>query len=264
MIILLKKLIKKLKYYFSIEGIYLRKIQKIARFNEFKTDILGFPFVAVDSSSFLGQYNEIIKRNIYKFESSNLKPIIIDCGVNIGLSIIIFKKMFPNAIIFGFEPDPIIHRVASDNIVNAKLENVTIYNEAVWIEDTTLSFYQEGSAGGRLFSGEGHKTIQVKTFDLKNIINQDIDFLKIDIEGAEYDIISDLGNNLSFVRNIFIEYHSKIAQPQKLNEILSILSRNNFRYFLESGYSISNHPFISRMEIDGFDNLINIFGYRTK
>lgn len=263
MSIIINKILRKLLFFVSKEEIKKRKIRKIPRFNHFETNILGFPFCAIDSSSFLGQYEELIKRNIYKFNCNKRNPLIIDCGVNIGLSLISFKKMYPEAKIIGFEPDPVIFKIAKKNISNARLFDVNLIEKAVWSEERVLSFFQEGSAGGRLTSSLAKETIDVKTFNLKTILNQEIDFLKIDIEGAEYHLIKDISANLNFVNNIFIEYHSTINEKQNLDEILKILKLNNFRIFIESGFVSPRNPFIDRIEIDGFDNLINIYAFKS-
>src|SRR5690242_15923501 len=63
----LKKLAKLSRY---TPGIFIRKDQKI-----------HFP----DSASFVFTYRELFHRHIYKFETENISPIIIDCGSNIGL-----------------------------------------------------------------------------------------------------------------------------------------------------------------------------------
>ena len=260
----MQQLIKKaLKTILSKQSRKLYQISKLPRHKNFKTKIDDLSIEAIDPPSFIAQYNELIRRNIYKFKTKNKAPYIIDCGVNIGLSIISLKRMYPNAKIIGFEPDPNIFSIAQKNINNAGYTDVELIKKAVWTEETTMIFYQEGSAGGRLINEENDKTLSVPTFDLKKLIICDIDFLKIDIEGAEYEIIRDIDDSLHFVQNIFIEYHSKINQEQNLDEILSILKKNGFRYFLESGYLSPENPLASRIEIDDFDNLINIFGYRV-
>ena len=58
-----------------------------------------------DSASYLSSREEIFDQQIYRFNTSNSKPYIVDCGANIGLSIIYFKQLFPNAEIVAFEPD---------------------------------------------------------------------------------------------------------------------------------------------------------------
>jgi FkbM family methyltransferase len=255
----IKKILKKI---FSKERRKLYKISRQPRYKNFSTSIGGLELDAADPPSFIAQYKEFIQRNVYKFTAETTKPYIIDCGTNIGLSIISYKKMYPNARIIGFEPDPKILSIANKNIKNENYTNIQLINKAVWTEETILMFHQEGSAGGRIVNEKNDKTINVSTFDLKKLLVENVDFLKIDIEGAEYEIMKDIDPSLNFVKNIFIEYHSKCNQDQNLGEIITILKKNGFRYFLESGYESPKHPLVSRTNIDGFDNLINIFGYR--
>lgn len=56
-------------------------------------------------------FNKIFKRQIYNFQIDNPAPYIIDAGANIGLGVIYFKKLFPDAEIIAFEPDPNIFAV---------------------------------------------------------------------------------------------------------------------------------------------------------
>lgn len=262
MIKLMKIITKRILYLLTKEKRELYRISKIPRYTKFNTKIVCFLFEAIDSPSFIGQYNELIKRDIYKFKTTNPKPFIIDCGVNIGLSIVSFKNTHPNAKIIGFEPDPNIFEVAKKNIKKAGFKDVELIKKAVWNEESTMLFYKENSAGGRLANQKSENTIEVQTFHLKKIINQEVDFLKIDIEGAEFDILKDIEDNLNYVKNIFIEYHSKINSQQNLGEIINILKRKNFRYYVEDGYSNPINPFISRIDVDGFDNLLNIYAYK--
>jgi uncharacterized protein (DUF927 family) len=87
--------------------------------------------------------------------------------------------------------------------------------------------------------------------------------LKMDIEGAENDVILDCGNSLKKVQNIFIEYHSYMNSQQKLSELLNVLEQNNFRYFIRNDSS-RNMPLINKTNKSNptMDLQLNIFGYR--
>ncbi len=63
-------------------------------------------FKITDSASFVAMYLDIFGHEGYKFETKKLEPYIIDCGANIGLSLIYFNQLYPNAKIIAFEPDP--------------------------------------------------------------------------------------------------------------------------------------------------------------
>src|ERR1044071_4816990 len=95
--------LKKIKKYYSKEEAELRRLVNIPRYTQCETNLLG-GITLTDSLSFVAGYEEIFKRENYKVDFATNDPFIIDCGSNIGLSIIYFKTRYPNAKIIGFEP----------------------------------------------------------------------------------------------------------------------------------------------------------------
>ena len=85
--------------------------------------------------------------------------------------------------------------------------------------------------------------------------------LKIDIEGAEYEVLKDCSSELFRVKKIFIEYHSWNNSEQRLSEILAILEENKFRYYIED-IGKRKHPFIENGKDLKMDLQLNIFGYK--
>ena len=71
--------------------------------------------ILMDSASFYYSFKEIFEQEIYKFEANVDNPYIIDCGTNIGSSIIYFKELYPNASIIGFEADPEVYKICKKN-----------------------------------------------------------------------------------------------------------------------------------------------------
>ena len=65
------------------------------RFKAVSTDIFEKPLDIVDAASFVYMYREIFERQIYKFKADTDSPTIIDCGANVGVSTLYFKKTFP-------------------------------------------------------------------------------------------------------------------------------------------------------------------------
>ena len=87
--------------------------------------------------------------------------------------------------------------------------------------------------------------------------------LKIDIEGAEIEVIKDCRDVLNKANNIFIEFHSFINRRQELDVILQILSANNFRYFMKQPMD-RKIPFINKTNKNypEIDLQLNIFAYK--
>jgi FkbM family methyltransferase len=263
----INRVLEKISYFFSSEGKELRRIKKIPRYQIATTQIFGFEFTFVDSASFIGQYDEIFKKQSYKFNTTNNQPFIIDCGSNVGVSLLYYLREFPNAKIVAFEPDKNVFAILKSNVEKMNSTNITLVNKGVWNADGVISFLQEGADGGQVLDNNtnvsaGAKTIEIETTSLKKYLSSKIDFLKIDIEGAEVEVIEDCENLLQNAQQVFIEFHSTVGKVQKLDTILKILSKNNFRYFVESVTLFNNQPFIKRTVINSFDNLLSIYAYK--
>ncbi|MDQ0640901.1 hypothetical protein QF042_004466 [Pedobacter sp. W3I1] len=93
-------------------------------------------------------------------------------------------------------------------------------------------------------------------------MTQKIDFLKIDIEGAEYLVLKDIEDNLSNVENLFIEYHSSPDCKQTLSEILGILTKSGFRFYIKEAWDNLPIPFEHRLYKPFWDLQLNIFAFR--
>ncbi len=239
-------------------------LRKTPRYTEAEIKLFNNTLVVPDKASFFFLLKEIFQLEIYKFNSNKKDPLIIDCGANIGLSIIYFKKLFPNAKIIAFEPDKEIFNSLSTNINNSNFSDTKLINKALWSEETTLNFFSEGADGGRLaLKSDKKNIINVKTLKLSSYLkNQEVDFLKIDIEGAETTVLQECQEYLKNVKNIFVEYHSFSNKKQDLSKILKILEDSDFRYYIEHIGVKSSHPFENIKDCVGFDNQLNIFGYR--
>jgi len=87
---------------------------------------------------------------------------------------------------------------------------------------------------------------------------------KIDIEGAENEVVLDCGDSLKVVDNIFIEYHAYTNSKQNLSELLNVLEQNDFRYFIRNA-SDRKMPLINKTHNSNpsMDLQLNIFGYRN-
>ncbi|MCZ6702618.1 MAG: FkbM family methyltransferase, partial [Ignavibacteria bacterium] len=80
------------------------------RYEEKKMNFLNYNIRVPDALSFIWQFKEIFVDEYYKFESELTEPVIYDCGSNIGMSCIYFKRIFPGAKVKAFEADPKISK----------------------------------------------------------------------------------------------------------------------------------------------------------
>lgn len=239
------------------------RLKKLPRFTKTETFFLGKKIQIPDAASFLFIKGELFKQEIYKFNTQNPTPYIIDCGANIGLSIIYFKKRFPNATIVGFEPDENIFNFLEYNVKTFDFDNVKIIKKACWNKETTLKFFSEGADAGRVaINSDKTNVIVISTTSLRNYMKRKIDFLKMDIEGAENVVLRDIRDLLVNVDKIFIEYHSFVDKEQTLPNILEILKEAGFRFIIHHIGTYSPNPFIAVSNYLNMDLQLNIYGYR--
>lgn len=207
-------------------------------------------------------FDEIFIQEIYKIKLP-VKSYIIDCGANIGLSVIYLKQLYPDAQILAFEPDDTNFELLTKNASSFK--NVELKKEAVWIEDTTIGFSNEGSMSSKL-QQDMHSSNKVTATRLKNFLNRKVDFLKIDIEGAEYEVLKDIEPALFNVENLFLEYHGNFSQNQELSHILDIITKNGFHFYIKEAAPVYKSPFFdpffSTSKKD-WDVQLNIFCFQN-
>lgn len=246
------------------------KTSKKERFKDHEVYFLGSKFYFHDSASFNLGLHEIYRNQCYKFESKRNNPTIIDCGANIGMSVIYFKQLYPLSQIHVFEADPKIFKFLEKNVASFKFNDIKLYNNAVWKDETLLEFYSEYGAGGRLDSsivnsGLVREKYNVKGFQLSKLIQRlgYVDFLKIDIEGAELEVLKEIEQELDKVENLFVEYHSFIEHNQELDKLLKILTDNNFKYFIKNTLE-NKFPFLQKVNNVGMDLQLEIYAQKSK
>lgn len=246
--------------YFRLFLIYKKK-----RFHQGVFSILNKKFVFVDSASFVFMYLDIFINKSYKFKTEKPNPVIIDCGANIGLSVLYFKTLYPDAIVRAFEPDAKIFKVLEDNCNKFCLKNVELFNKGVWTNNEEVSFLSDGADGGKIVKNfDSNELSKLKMVHLKDLLEKEkeIDLLKIDIEGAESEVISDCSESLQGVKFLFVEYHSSASEEQKLDDLLGVLKKAGFRYYINSVNFTPKNYFLDRTPNNGFDLQLNIYACR--
>ena len=202
------------------------------------------------------------QRKIFNFlKKKNLKKINIffDIGAHEGESIEIFSKNFTISKIYSFEPSP-INFLKLKNKVNLFLKNfkdIKVYVENVGLGDEKKRIYlkqlNESSSStinqinknskyfkkkrfflNKLHTKNFYKNIDIQIIRLDEYLNNNsieyIDFMKIDTEGYEFDVLKGLGIKIHNVQYIMFEhhYHDMLIKTYKFSDINELLVKNNF------------------------------------
>lgn len=196
----------------------------------------GFTFQYRNRPEFELLSHEIFEGEEYRFACDRSDPTILDCGSHIGLSVAWFKGRFPKARIIAFEPDPDNFQLLQTNVARNAFEGVELLNVAVSSRSGTARFF--GDFGAAVPTSSAHslreewgtqrsgRSILVNTVALADYITGPIDYLKLDIEGAETEVLKSIEARLHLVGAIGLEFHGTGPRAAEEQEELTRLLRN--------------------------------------
>lgn len=174
--------------------------------------------------------------------------IALDCGANVGL--FTTRMAQSGATVYAFEPNPDAYRKLAE--VTASYPNVLLYQAAVTTKLGEVELYlhkyadddpEYWSSGSSLLAEKSNvrkdNALKVEGIHLAAFIKelgQPVKFMKMDIEGAEVDVLNQLldeGLHES-IEQAFVEVHDRriksLAKPtQRLRERLQALGVSHFR-----------------------------------
>jgi len=228
---------KKLDFFTTLLKLHF-KLQFNKSQNEVTSNLFGYKFTTYGYKSMLFQFEEVFMSREYFFKADNNNPSIIDCGANIGFLAIYFNYLFPNCTVIAFEPNPESYYLLRKNIEQNNLTNVKVYNYALSNENGTIEFFignQKGSLHASIFNNRGgERSVSIETKKLSEFIgDKTFDLLKMDIEGAEDNVIDDLTNSkkINQIEQYIIEYHHKIqGSVSKMSLFLKPFEEAKFEY----------------------------------
>jgi FkbM family methyltransferase len=205
--------------------------------------ILDFDVRAFDYETLLFLFDEIFVFQCYRVEFRKERPTILDCGANLGMATLFFKTVAPGARIVAFEPDPTTFALLSENVTANGLEDVELRNQALWSSEGELTFHVADDPGSLLMSVipqriTGRK-VTVPSVPLSPILEEfgEVDLLKLDVEGAETEILDELDGSgaLERVREWVVEYHHRIdGSPSRLGAFLGLFEKHGYEYQIDA------------------------------
>lgn len=165
-------------------------------------------------ASDLTAFREVFVDDVYAISLPSEPKTIVDAGSNAGFSVLYFMMKYPNALLYAFEPNPVVFRRLVENSRQFG-KSVRLFQEAVAGDDGVATLWAGDLLGSSLFrSDQKGPTLMVSTKSLDTIIREQglsqIDLLKFDIEGAEVDFFSH-SQKLDRVRALVGEFHADLS-----------------------------------------------------
>jgi FkbM family methyltransferase len=218
-------------------------------FNAVKPDVLDDHFV-VDYSTprqhalmpsgvlfFFSSFAEPLETTNIYLQKGNLKDgdVVLDLGSYCGSTVWSFSRAVGrNGKVYGFEPDPVNYDVLCKNIKYHKLSNVIAFNKGVWSVSGNLLFQGEGNMGSGISSVQSRAAnlLNVQVISLSDFCSEfnidRIDYIKMDIEGAEVEVLKASGDVLKkYKPRLIIEPHM-VGVRLVTDDICKILSEYGY------------------------------------
>ncbi|HQQ96780.1 MAG TPA: FkbM family methyltransferase [Cyclobacteriaceae bacterium] len=171
----------------------------------------------------------------YKFLGES--PVILDLGVNIGLTIVDLKTEYPDSVIYGYEMDLENYKLALKNTKN--LNKVSVSNCAVWGSSGKVSYSKSGNHDAYHLDAvnplQGNCVVAVEAISINDIVKKNnlniIDYIKMDVEGAEQNILEANTEWLEITKQIKIEVH---FDREVMLMFKSLLDQHGFKTIIDS------------------------------
>jgi FkbM family methyltransferase len=183
----------------------------------FEVELASGPFQFREPSD-VATFWQIFYRRIYPVRTSD--RLIVDAGANIGAFTLFALLNAPEADVVAVEPAPDSCARIRSLLIHHKVASRCTLHEAALASangETTIQL-DVGSQFRR--SGGAGKPVSAVTLDSLIPTDATIDFLKMDVEGAEYDVLPSVGSaTIRRIRRIALEYHPQVPPERVLNHL---------------------------------------------
>jgi FkbM family methyltransferase len=191
--------------------------------------------------------------------------IVVDIGAHIGhYTIIASKRVGINGKVIAIEANPGNFKLLNRNIRLNQLANVVSLNHAVYSKETKLKLYAPGEEAGhtiyntlisdRATNEEKFVEVNANTLDYllqpKGIRQEQVNWIKIDVEGAEFEVLKGATNVLCKSKDItlLIEIHNLRDSVNLYIPILEFLRSYNFKIDFEKTHENGERHIIVRKQ----------------
>ncbi len=162
--------------------------------------------------------NETWQENVYRIHQDQFsgEGVFVDIGANIG-AVSIFVDSFNNdrgynniIKVYAVEPEPNNLLLLNQNIQNNPVKNITIVDNAVWHQQEMVSISNRGG-NSSIVNLENENKTEVLAITMESLFSKynikEVDVMKIDIEGAEFDlIINTPAETLAKINRLVLEF----------------------------------------------------------
>lgn len=195
------------------------------------------------------------------------RAAILDLGSNAGYTMLHLKHLFPQARIIGVEMDKDNYDLCKMNV--AALPDCEVIHAAIWMSNGRVTYSGKNEESYALHTGHqseerqfDERTAQSMTIEsiIENYAISTIDYLKVDIEGVEIDLLEGDLTWAKIVNQMYIEFHNTSQfrwqdylpiALRKLNEIGFECVKSNKHGAGIFAYRVAGAPTIKNRNVPG-------------
>jgi len=164
----------------------------------------------------------------------NTNDMIIDIGAHIGLFSLLASQLCKTGKILSFEPVRENFDLLVSNLKLNHVENVLPFNIAVSKNSGSLDLFLNNDQSAHSIFSKSSESISVESTSLQKIFEENkissCKLLKLDCEGAEYEIIDSLPSEyLDKIQNMVIEYHLADTKPELVKSLILKIKNAGFK-----------------------------------
>ena len=196
---------------------------------------------------------EVMVDNVYDAFPIQPEDTVVDIGGHIGSFTVKAASQAINGKVYTFEPFPSTYTVLKKNTEN--LQNVQVQQTAVSGSSGTQElFFSSSNPAENSLLRRTDNSIEVPLVTLQEAFNmhhiKTVDLLKVDCEGAEYDILFNAGDSLSIVQKMVMEVHEPkyfgIPEKYTIDGLVQLLEENGFEASFVRENRFQGYIFASR------------------
>ncbi len=168
---------------------------------------------------------------------------IVDIGAHKGY-FSLFASMYTgeNAKIYSIEPEPSNYSAVCENVKHNKLTKISTFQCAIAGKTGKQQLYLSDTVNHSLVKVNSYhpyvkqsESIEVDTYSLKDFMNQnsisEIEFMKMDCEGGEYDILFNTDNEtFCRIKTIALEFHDLMNPEKNLYTLSKFLYAKGYKH----------------------------------
>jgi FkbM family methyltransferase len=189
---------------------------------------------------------ELVLLRVYESKGVRLEDVsgtVLDAGGHVGLFSLLASQYARRVIVLEASRENAA--TAGLNAIRNGRDNVDVRNRALWHEQGTISFATGGHTGGGA-AGNGDESVQTVTLD--DVISElgAVDLLKIDIEGAEYDVLSSAGQ-LAAIGAVVGELHDDGDRDPRRIRLRHALEQAGFSFEVITERDLFSRVYLRRL-----------------